>query len=281
MKKAVNVEVVGVEKAAGGEGRPQISQIAQIEKGAGVARVARGGAEAQRVELDGKVVTAQYRRALAGSLEMVRFGAMLMWVESNLTREIGSTRGGGWTPSEETLKGWLEKHCPDVNYQTAMRFKGLAEGVQRACDVPNRVPMMLALPGSGGETDTAFLREEGVALPVGQKMAEKDIREIRARVWDLVEGKSARQLQFAFMSDRTAPGGAHHVGHMTNEEKFEKRRQDARKMWNAMVAEMVDKHVGMMQTHLLLDQETIRVLLARLEVVRDALKEAGKLGSGE
>ena len=140
-------------------------------------------------------VTAQYRRAVAGALEMVRFGAMLVEIGTSLTRE---TRNG-CIQDGDTLKGWLAANCPDVNYKTAMRFKALAEGVQRSCNVPEKVPLSLAMPKNDG---TAAGIPVGVDLPIPMSRLEK----IQRSVWDLVEGKSARQLQFAFAADEGSAG---------------------------------------------------------------------------
>lgn len=145
-----------------------------------------------------EAVTAQYRRAVAGALEMVRFGAMLVEVENVLTCENipqkGCTSGG------QGLQAWLEQNCPDVNYKTAMRFKHLAEGVQRHCRLPATVPLSLAMPGPEGE----YAAPEG-ACPITPARLKK----LQKEVWALVEGKSARQLQFAFAAP-AAPvkGGA-------------------------------------------------------------------------
>ena len=62
--------------------------------------------------------------ALGGLRNIVCFGAMLMELETNLTRENGAKKsdpgyGGG-------LQSWLSANCPGVNYKTAMRFKSLA-----------------------------------------------------------------------------------------------------------------------------------------------------------
>ena len=53
----------------------------------------------------------------------VVFGATLMQAEAELQK-----RGllGGFDKKGDGLKGWLEKHCPEVNYKTAIRWKGLA-----------------------------------------------------------------------------------------------------------------------------------------------------------
>jgi hypothetical protein len=61
--------------------------------------------------------------ALGGLRNIVCFGAMLMELDSCLTRETAHQRN---QYSGETLKAWLSANCPGVNYKTAMRFKSLA-----------------------------------------------------------------------------------------------------------------------------------------------------------
>jgi hypothetical protein len=101
---------------------------------------------------------AQYRKAVQGLYEAYRFGCMLQRVKHALEgneetlknqpslgsdtrdtaekeRAVISTgdRGiaGGWNAGMG-LKGWLRKHCPEINYRTAMRFLAVAERCQKA-----------------------------------------------------------------------------------------------------------------------------------------------------
>ena len=208
-------------------------------------------------------VTAQYRRAVAGALEMVRFGAMLVEIDMALS-------AGGQDPNgrrgEESLHGWLEANCPDVNYKTAMRFKCLAEGVQRSCNVPAKVPLSLAMPGPDGEP---------VMPPEGQSpIPHGKLKKIQQEVWALVEGKSARQLQFAFAADEAAPkGGANHTKKLSEEEQHEAMVKAANAVWNTNVEALVDQ-VKRIKSHMLLTGDTVGKLLTKLGIVSDALNAA-------
>lgn len=209
------------------------------------------------------VVTAQYKRAVAGALEMVRFGAMLVEIDMALA-------AGGQDPNgrrgEESLHGWLEAHCPDVNYKTAMKFKYLAEGVQRSCNVPAKVPLSLAMPGPDGEP---------VMPPEGQSpIPHGKLKKLQQEVWALVEGKSARQLQFAFASDEPAPkGGANHTKKLNEEEAHEAMVKAANAVWNTNVEALVD-NVKRLESHLLLTGATVGKLLTKLGIVVEALNAA-------
>jgi hypothetical protein len=207
------------------------------------------------------VVTAQYKRAVAGALEMVRFGAMLVEIDTSLTRE---TRNG-CIQDGDTLKGWLEANCPDVNYKTAMRFKALAEGVQRSCNVPAKVPLSLAMPKDDGTFN----------VPDESPIPFQKLKKIQQEVWSLVEGKSARQLQFAFGSDEAAPKGGDRRSDkkLTEEEKHEQMVKAANAVWNTNVEALVDQ-VKRIKSHMMLTGDTVGKLLTKVGIIVDALNAA-------
>lgn len=151
-------------------------------------------------------VSAQYRRAVNGVLEMVRFGAMLMEVEVATCRSVTRATTGKIDGREVGLKGWLADHCPEVNYHTAMRFKRLAEGVHASCKIPAATPLRLCLPGPGGEMD-AVPADVAVWTGPGRRVSDDKLRQLRQETWSLIDGKSARQLQFAFVSEAATPTG--------------------------------------------------------------------------
>lgn len=74
-------------------------------------------------------LTAQYRKAVNGLYEAYVFGQMMVTVKASLTRETGSY---GQPAAGSGLKGWLEKHCPEINYKTALRFLAVAEKTDSA-----------------------------------------------------------------------------------------------------------------------------------------------------
>jgi hypothetical protein len=219
-----------------------------------------------RFGLAPEAITTQYRKAVAGCLEMVRFGAMMIEVESNLTREIGRSRGGGWTPPEDTLKGWLSEHCPEIRYATAMRFKSLAEGVQRTCGLPTGMPMRLALPGPDGAID---IETEWERQGPGRPVSAERLAELRASVWELVEGKSARQLLFSFMAPPADKGGARPVPAAPSPTQA---HDDTIALWTEHVRWF---HASIRhKEHLLLSTPELKGLMDELAAVRDALRAA-------
>lgn len=97
-------------------------------------------------EEDARQLTAQYHRAIAGLFEAWKFGRMLMAVRDALeaaaltdfSRGVTRDTAGksfnemhGWNAGTG-LKGWLSKHCPEVNYASARRFLGIADKTSSA-----------------------------------------------------------------------------------------------------------------------------------------------------
>jgi hypothetical protein len=208
-------------------------------------------------------VTAQYRRAVAGTLEMLRFGAMLVDVADDLSKDAVTNRhhvGNGG------LQKWLEENCKDVNYQAAMRFKRLAEGLQRVFNIPAKMRLTSALPDGDG---SSLVSDE---VPESKR---KKVVDVQAEIWEFVQGKSARQLLFDFgMADRKATGGDRRSGiHMTETEKHEKHVDMVKKQYVIYTHKLYDMTRGLKE-HLLLDAQTLAAVLLQLDTVREELRAA-------
>jgi hypothetical protein len=207
-------------------------------------------------------VTAQYRRAISGTLEMLRFGAMLVEIDADLRREIKN----GCIQNGATIKGWLESNCPDINYKTAMRFKHLADGLQREFNIPAKVSLLSALPEADGTT----------LVPASvQESKRNKVMDIQAEIWEFVQGKSARQLLFDFgMAERKATGGDRRSGiHMTEVEKHQKHVEMVKKQYVIYTHKLYDMTRGLKE-HLLLDAQTLAAILLQLDTVREELRAA-------
>lgn len=122
-------------------------------------------------------LTSQYQKAVSGTREILVFGCMMMELPSVLELQNAKTRGG-WNAGHG-LKGWIEEHCPDINYKTAHSFYTLARGMREALGIP-------------AKTDVHKLLS---AAPAALSPKE---RKIRQELDSAIEGKSMRQLEFDF-----------------------------------------------------------------------------------
>ena len=88
-----------------------------------------------------EMVSAQWRRAQDGLLEILKFGAMLMEVSSVIQLDNAGRGGAGWNKGMG-LKNWLAEHCPDIHYQTAMGYMRAAQGLQNIAEIGADVPLL-------------------------------------------------------------------------------------------------------------------------------------------
>lgn len=117
----------------------------------------------------------QYRKAVAGTREVLVFGAMMMQLGASLELQI---RHGG-NHEGRTLKDWIETNCPSINYKTAHGFYTLAKGLREALEIPVTTDIHRLL----------------TAAPADLSKREA---KIRAEIDNAIAGKSARQLEFDF-----------------------------------------------------------------------------------
>ncbi len=214
-----------------------------------------------------QALVAQYGKALTGTLEVVRFGAMLADQDEALTKANKKAPQG--RRGEESLKGYLEANCPTINYKTALGFKGMAEDVREYCKIPAKVPLALAMPQADGET---WLPEG--ACPVPPTKLEK----LQSDVWSLLDGKSARQLRLGLgEAESAAKGGQRPKEKHTEAEKHELRLKAAKLWWDGVATDMADQ-VSRLKSHMLLDRATLTSVLVKFDEVRASLIEAQSKG---
>lgn len=84
------------------------------------------------------------KTAGAAVREMVVFGAMLEKIDDALTKDRYNPDGLGCS-----VKSWLERNCPEINYNTAKSYQRAAEGVRVLAKMSADVPL---LPLMGRET---------------------------------------------------------------------------------------------------------------------------------
>ncbi|MDA3923103.1 MAG: hypothetical protein PF904_00195 [Kiritimatiellae bacterium] len=223
------------------------------------------------VDYTADAVMSQYKRAIGGTLEIIRFGAMLIEIDTVLTRENSPKARHSWTGKGAGLMGWMDENCPEINYKTAMRYKTLAQGLQDMFKIPAKLPLSYALPASDGSID--------IHLPEGCRISEAKVKKIQMQVWEMVEGKSARQLTFDFgLADPKPRGGDHKSGKdtkkLTKEEQYKQSIDDAVEVFKTGI----DKLNGYVKDeyHLLLPANSIKTNLTKLSALTSALKDALK-----
>lgn len=91
-----------------------------------------------------RAVRESWGRAQAGLVEILRFGALLITVRERLDAESFSTgkRLDGPTAKGTGFKAWLEKRCPEVNYNTAYGYMCAAEGLRNMLRLADDVPLL-------------------------------------------------------------------------------------------------------------------------------------------
>ena len=151
-------------------------------------------------------LTDQYRKAIAGTRDILVFGAMMLQLPSILSRQNAPNQH---TPKENTLKGWIEEHCPEINYATAYSFLNLARGLVENLAIPPKV-------------DVARL------LSAPEDQLTKHEANIRTKVDEFIAGKSKRQLEFDFSirKPQAKPVGAPKGNQNALKEGKEKQQQD-------------------------------------------------------
>ena len=211
-----------------------------------------------------EAILSQWRKAYAGLLEIVRFGAMLVEVDSCLKRQTAKQRN---QHSEVSLKSWMETNCPDISYKTAMGYKVVAEQMRDKYKIPAKLPLTLALPQSDGTIN--------VYVPDNINIEAKKVEQYQREFYGMCEGKSMYQLTLDLGIREAKPrGGARNLPkNLTAEESYKLQCDAADQLWARFGDDMIDQ-VRRIKSHLMLSSGRLEHVLIQLEAVRDALKIA-------
>ena len=163
-------------KAATGE-----TPVVPVEPVAQVANTRERDA-AYRLSRQYAKVNGSWKNALE---QTVRFGAMLKEWSDFLGASHGGAHGG------DSLKEWLANHCPEINYNTAMGYKLLAEKTVRM--LGGGAPAVAALIGRDTVTDP-----DGNEIPIDAEVVEKKEEIFRA-------ADSRRKLEQMYFDFTEAP----------------------------------------------------------------------------
>lgn len=198
-----------------------------------------------------------WSRAQNGLAAILRFGATLLAVAEWLEKDQGdgAERAGGHGGDRRSgtgLKGWLEKHCPEINYKTAYGYMCAASGLRREARLADDVPL-LSLMGEN---------------PVPDARAEK----LRARINRIIGDSTLGLLREA--ARETAPGSAK-GGARDGAGRPEARRGDSAVAAGAAWAEIGGRIDRATAWHFerFLPEAVAREALATVELLKSGLEE--------
>ena len=139
-------------------------------------------------------LTTQYQAVVAATGQMLReavkFGAMLMELETIVGKSHGGPNGGG-----DGIKGWLAEHCPEINYSTAIVYKNLAA---KSATLIGGMGLQVVAALQGGEKVT---KTDGEVIDVPAEIIEK-----RDKLFEECDSRrKLEQAYFAFMSEEGKP----------------------------------------------------------------------------
>ena len=221
-----------------------------------------------------EVLTGQYAKVESAKgafvREAVRFGAMMMEVESNVLprQNINSQRQKGCTSGGQGLEAWLSANCPAINYKTAMSYKSMAVKFSAMLGGGD-VAVAALVENSGGKT----AKDEVIDVPA-------EIVEKREALFDEVDSRrKLEQAYFEFMALENPGHGA--TGGKAGRPKAEKvdlpklkKSEEAAAIW-AGVMRVIDKS-AVKDAIPLLDAKATEVCLDRVGELYRALKEHSK-----
>ncbi len=199
----------------------------------------------------------QYGKAKAGTLEVLRFGAMLCDLDDALN--AASDKAPQGRRGDESLKGYLETHCPAINYKTAIGFKLLADDLREHCKIPAKVPLSLAMPNADGTPD----------LPESSPIPLPKLEKIQNAVWGMIDGKSTRQVRIGMGSAEPSPKGGARDG-AGRKAKEPDAARDAGAAW-ALIGREIDLATGWKFTRFL-PAAIAREALSTVSLLQAALK---------
>ena len=224
-----------------------------------------------QVESGAEMLTSQYEKVESAKgafvREAVRFGAMLMEVEGNLSTAVdklsNAPKKDGRGRPNCGLEAWLSANCPAINYKTAMSYKSMA--------------MKFSAMLGGGDVAVAALVENS-----GGKTAKDEVIDVPAEIVEKREAlfgevDSRRKLEQAYFEFMAADFGGGETRGKVGRPKAKKvplpklkASEEAASIW-ADVMRVLDKS-AVMNAVPYLDEKVTEVCKERLGDLYEALK---------
>lgn len=194
-----------------------------------------------------------------------KLGAVLIrWEEF-----LGKSKGG-YESAGDGLKGWLEKNCPEIGYESARSYKASAR-------------MAATMIGNGAVAIAALLGEETVMQPDGEVIdIPADVIEKRDNLYkDVKSRRKLEQAYFDFMNgDGAQQGGKKRTKGLVMEEPKAKlpAAQFAHAKWSAIIVPAVKKCSRLVRLAASLTVDDAQDAIDALRPLMDALRERVKEG---
>lgn len=190
--------------------------------------------------------------------ETVKFGAMLIEWE----RFLGEARGSGHIG--EGLKGWLEKNCPEVNYNTAMAAKALAA---------KQVKML----GGGAAAIAALQGKQMVQLPTCEVIdIDSKVIDKREEIFEKADSRRKLEQMYLDFMQEAGRGAAGRPKGTKSAAKADKSAvsamESARRLWAEPVALFAKKRSAYFAAAKLLPKDEAATAAKELGMMVDALK---------
>jgi len=161
--------------------------------------------------LMGAQLTAQYKLALAGAVEVLKFGAMMLMLRDRVATLASEThKGKGRYAKGSGVKGWLKEHAPEVKEGTAYRFLHVAEAIEAKFPLPKGISFV------------QLATTPAAQLPPKLRSKQKEL-------FEYVSGTSRNSWLDQFKP--ALPAGGHHPAEKepTDEEKYQAALAQAKK----------------------------------------------------
>lgn len=197
--------------------------------------------------------------------ERVKFGLALIEWENYLGGGAGRGHDG------EGLKGWLETHCPEIAYATAMEYKTYAR-------------QAVALNGGGKRVVAALLGEATVMQPDGEvvEVEAETIEKCEKFFADVDSRRKLQQAYFDFMNGDGAQQGGKKKrtkGLVMQEAKAQlSAAQFAHAKWSDIIEPAVKKCARLVRLAASLTVDDAQDAIDALRPLMDALRERVKEG---
>ncbi len=197
-------------------------------------------------------LTQQYNFLCDATQEIVRrtlhFGSALAQAEIELGRRgLLNNRKNG-----QGMQGWLEHHCPSINYKTAMRWKSLALNVANSLSCTS---------------------DQALKILAGDKSIDvpSTVTDKLGKVYEQNSLRKLTQLMFDFASEGTSSAGRPSgTGSAAPTEKFTA-MQSAQRLWARFLSFAVSNRAPLFSAAKLLPIDDARQAMLELKQLYDAL----------